>query len=140
EPVVQEPQSGVFVFPNGSTYDGFVLNFPEKGLMRQGKGTFVDGPVRYDGDWVEDAMEGEGTFVWTGGAKYTGQFKNNKFNGNGTYTWPDGATYSGGWLDGKMHGKGQYKTEDGTTWQGQFYNGCGPELVRPVLVPQLKTQ
>lgn len=40
--------------------DGQVMRFPEKGLMRHGKGTFIDGLVKYEGDWVEDAMEGNG--------------------------------------------------------------------------------
>ncbi|KAH7815608.1 putative 1-phosphatidylinositol-4-phosphate 5-kinase [Monocercomonoides exilis] len=140
EPVPIEPTSGVFVFPSGATYDGQVMNFPEKGLMRHGKGIFVDGPVRYEGDWVEDVMEGEGFFTREGGSSYQGSFKHNTYNGEGTYTWPDGATYTGGWLDGKMHGRGKYISEKGVEWQGVFYNGSGPELVRPVLAPTQKSE
>ena len=36
------------------------MRFPDKGPMRHGNGTFIDGLVKYEGTWVEDAMDGEG--------------------------------------------------------------------------------
>lgn len=39
-----------------------------------------------------------------------------------------------------MHGKGVYVSEKGEQWQGVFYNGAGPELVRPVLTPVSKAE
>eukprot|EP00770_Monocercomonoides_exilis_P001310 MONOS_1300.1-p1 / transcript=MONOS_1300.1 / gene=MONOS_1300 / organism=Monocercomonoides_exilis_PA203 / gene_product=unspecified product / transcript_product=unspecified product / location=Mono_scaffold00022:99639-100436(+) / protein_length=145 / sequence_SO=supercontig / SO=protein_coding / is_pseudo=false len=116
EPVPIEPTSGVFVFPNGQ-----VMNFPEKGLMRHGKGIFVDGPVRYEGDWVEDVMEGEGFFTREGGSSYQ------------VCTIQMNALLL-------MHGRGKYISEKGVEWQGVFYNGSGPELVRPVLAPTQKSE
>ena len=43
------------------------------------------------------------------------------------------------WCFYRMHGKGIYVSEKGEQWQGAFYNGAGPELVRPVLTPTSKT-
>ena len=63
---------------------------------RHGNGTFVDGPETYAGSWVNDAMEGEGTFNFASGATYVGGFANSQFDGEGKYTWADGASYQVG--------------------------------------------
>ncbi|RHY49765.1 hypothetical protein DYB30_010984 [Aphanomyces astaci] len=66
EPVVEalpETQgSGVFHFPDGSQYDGDYQSFNQV-VMRHGRGTFINGPEKYNGSWHKDQMEGKGSFV-----------------------------------------------------------------------------
>ncbi|RHX98181.1 hypothetical protein DYB28_004983 [Aphanomyces astaci] len=62
EPVVEalpETQgSGVFHFPDGSQYDGDYQSFNQV-VMRHGRGTFINGPEKYNGSWHKDQMEGK---------------------------------------------------------------------------------
>lgn len=48
--------------------------------------------------------------------------------------------YCDAYFSKRMHGKGVYVSEKGEQWQGVFYNGAGPELVRPVLTPVTKQE
>jgi len=44
--------------------------------------TWADGS-EYDGMWVEDKMEGLGTYKWNDGREYKGMFKDNMMHGKG---------------------------------------------------------
>ena len=35
----------------------------------------------YEGDWVNDKQEGQGTYTWKNGSKYVGSWKDDKKNG-----------------------------------------------------------
>ena len=41
----------------------------------------------YEGDWINDKREGQGTYVWKNGSKYIGSWKDDKKNGEGTLVW-----------------------------------------------------
>ena len=121
EPVIEEG-AGVFLYPDGSKYEGEWRSVD--GLrFRQGQGKFSTGPESYEGTWNEDVMEGEGVYTFSSGATYSGSFVNNSFEGQGKYTFPDSAVYTGGWSNGKMHGEGEYVDADGVSWKGNFFNG-----------------
>lgn len=69
------------------------------------------GSYTYTGDWVDDAMHGQGRFTFAIGASYQGWFEHNKFSGQGTYTFPDGKQYTVGtrqqwrwcgWVQGRV--------------------------------------
>lgn len=64
--------------------------------QRAPAGTFTCGGYSYTGDWVDDAMHGQGKFTFASGASYQGCFEHNKFSGQGTYTFPDGKQYQVG--------------------------------------------
>lgn len=84
--------SGRFSFPDGSFYEGEWKEI--NGIKsRDGMGLFSSGPESYKGSWVNDAMEGDGTYTFASGAVYSGSFAQNKFNGNGKYQYADGAYY-----------------------------------------------
>jgi len=51
--------------------EGEYVALPERGIVRQGKGTFTEGKVFYQGTWKEDRMEGEGTITFADGCSYT---------------------------------------------------------------------
>lgn len=56
--------------------------------------------------WSEDKY----TENWlaTNTENYQGGFLNDNFDGQGTYRWPDGVTYTGGWAANKKHGRGYF--------------------------------
>lgn len=69
-------------FPDGSRYEGEV----QDGL-RHGKGICRYRPLdrfrEYDGFWVNDLFEGEGTLTFRDGTQYCGHFHRGKQNGTG---------------------------------------------------------
>ena len=69
EPEGPTEGKGSFVFPDGSKYDGdWVLK--DKKKLRHGYGVFIDGEQLYEGEWVEDKMQGEGGFALFGSFSY----------------------------------------------------------------------
>lgn len=66
------------------------------------------GKEEYDGDWVEDKMQGIGRYSFTSGAVYVGQWHKGKMHGRGKITNADGTTYDGEWSENVMNGEGTY--------------------------------
>ena len=54
--------------------------------------TYTNGD-KYEGQWVNDKKEGEGTMKYSNGNWYRGKWKNDKPNGLGTRQ-TDGTTYT----------------------------------------------
>ena len=50
--------------------------------------------------------------------KIKGDFVDNEIQGVGTYYWPDGRVYVGEWANNKMQGKGEIKWVDGRCYKG----------------------
>jgi hypothetical protein len=61
--------------------------------------------------------------TYQSGAVYEGGFVNNKYEGEGTYVWDDGDKYEGQWRDGERNGKGTFYHSDGTVEIANFE--CG---------------
>jgi hypothetical protein len=38
--------------------------------IREGQGIYVEGPEKYEGQWVDDMMEGAGKYYFASGATY----------------------------------------------------------------------
>ena len=57
------------------------------------------------------------------GGKYEGEFKDGLLNGQGTLTFPDGLKYEGEFKDGEEHGQGTVTLPDGTKYEGEFKDG-----------------
>ena len=76
-----------------------------RGGLGEGHAVFVftDGKT-YDGEWVDNEMEGQGTMHFPT-ALYKGGWKGGKVEGQGTYNWASGSTYDGEWKEGKKHGE-----------------------------------
>ena len=47
------------------------------------------------------------------GDKYQGSFVDNNFDGEGTVTWANGDSWTGPFVKGNKHGKGMYTWADG---------------------------
>jgi hypothetical protein len=61
---------------------------------------------RYEGQMVEEKIQGFGTFFYNDGEQYEGEFIDGKFQGHGTYFWTDGDKYIGQFSDDQRTGFG----------------------------------
>ena len=137
-----------FTFPNGAMYEGQWTLLPSSDLIspravtaastvtgdgqpsgrkvREGRGKWACEGDEYDGEWVNDTMEGEGTMRFTSGARYSGRWKGGVYEGRGEYVWVDGSRYVGEWKGGRMDGEGVLEVHgsegDVQKWQGTFAN------------------
>ncbi len=110
---------GKMRYPDGSEYEGtFFMG------LRHGKGKYrfisadPDERLLYEGDWLNDKMEGVGVLAFKNGDKYEGCLKNGKHEGFGVYLWAIGDKYDGEWKDDKRHGKGIYTWSTGAKYEG----------------------
>jgi len=80
-------------YPSGNAYSGSM-----SGRKRHGPGTLVwaDG-ARYEGDWVNDEMHGNGAIRFPNGSEYRGAFSHNNPYGFGTLTTVNGERLTGEW-------------------------------------------
>ena len=123
-PPGQHYGTGLFTFPDGSTFTGgWTALGPAGEKSRHGEGSYVNGPESYEGSWKDDFMEGKGSQKFASGASYDGIFAAGKYEGEGSYAFPDGAGYEGNWREGRMHGLGVYTDGEGVVFKGQFFNG-----------------
>ena len=99
---------------------------PSGRKVREGRGRWLCEGDEYDGEWVNDTMEGEGTMRFVGGAQYAGRWKAGRYEGRGEYVWPDGSRYVGEWKASRMDGEGVLEVHgsggDVQRWQGTFAN------------------
>lgn len=51
--------------------------------------------MKYEGEWVDDQLEGFGKETWPDGSHYSGYYKNGLKHGRGTFIWIDNAKYVG---------------------------------------------
>ena len=77
----------------------------------------------YEGEWLDNAPHGSGSYSWANGDRYEGQWKAGRMDGEGTYVWTDGALYTGSWRDGLRHGAGSFSWADGDRMHGEWHEG-----------------
>ena len=87
-----------------------------------------DTPVekaKYEGNYLNGQKSGVGKMTYPNGDVYEGEWVADKFNGEGTYTYKkSGDIYSGSWLNGKKHSFGRYEYEgDRSMLIGNWDNG-----------------
>jgi hypothetical protein len=112
----------ILVDQNG-TYEGEWVNNQRNG---QGTQIFKNG-VRYEGTWSNNKFHGKGTLTEKNGDYYTGEFKHNKEDGLGYFVWISGGKFSkyvGEWKNGKMHGHGKIHYRNGNVYVGNFNMGA----------------
>lgn len=133
---------GRYTFADGGYYDGDYLAqkggyshgviFPRPDGKKHGRGVrvWVSGN-KYEGEWLDDQIEGEGSLEMASGGKYTGTFEGGKRNGCGVESWgnrlniayrcPMGykhpgigfCRYDGEWKGDQMDGSGTFACIDG---------------------------
>lgn len=109
---------GRYTYEDGSIYEGFFIEDKRNG---QGTNTWPDG-AKYVGWFKDDNKHGQGTLTLADGEKYVGEFKEDKRNGQGTNTWPDGETFAGQWQsDYPISGVRSIPSSEGTQrFEGSF--------------------
>ncbi|MDC0542866.1 hypothetical protein OAO24_05345 [Methylophilaceae bacterium] len=107
---------GTKIFPNGDKYEGEWKNNKMHG---QGTYTYADGE-KYVGEYKDGQVNGQGSYVWASGAKYEGEWKDDKMHGQGDYTYPSGSRYLGEYKYGKRHGVGVITMATGNTYEGEW--------------------
>ena len=80
--------------------------------------------MMYEGDFVNDAFEGNGKYIWENGTYYIGEFKDGLINGKGIrYRKSGNILYDGEFVNDKFEGNGKYIWKDGKYYIGEFKNG-----------------
>jgi hypothetical protein len=75
--------------------------------------------MRFEGDFFNNALTGEGRYTWPDGSSYEGQVENGLRHGRGTYKH-GGDVYSGDWVRGKRNGHGVQKYATGAEYEGEW--------------------
>ena len=144
-PKIERPTVGprnVSMKRNRNTLDGMLsasreevirhVITPDQASAQGGSVTVVDddewknaGPDawRYNGEWKDGTMHGQGRMIYADGWGYVGGWKNGTMDGQGTLNHPDGTVYEGQWRLGKMHGLGKLTYPDGWQFIGQWTEG-----------------
>ena len=94
---------GRIIYPNGSTYEGELINNSKDGY---GKLTKTDGYL-YFGYWKDDKKNGKGFSRQINGSTYDGYWKDDLYDGYGVYNNPSQnkkciGTFKKGKLDGRI--------------------------------------
>jgi len=86
--------------------------------------TTYPGGDRYEGEWQDGSIHGQGTMIYADGRVYKGEYKDYART-YGTMEWPEGHKYKGEWRkDGEYpHGLGTFTFSDGREHFGLFQNG-----------------
>lgn len=103
---------------NGAIYQG---QWDQDAKNGQGKQIWPDGSI-YEGYWKNNLANGEGRLIHSGGDVYEGDWVDDRAQGKGVYMHQDGASYSGEWHEDKQHGFGEERWTDGATYEGNFVN------------------
>lgn len=65
--------------------------------MKNGEGVFVTQAGSYQGNFSNDLLNGDGTFIWKDGKMYKGNFLNSMFHGQGEMYYPTNQRAKGEW-------------------------------------------
>jgi len=106
---------GKKVWSNGKVYIGDFKNG-----LRDGSGINELNGYKYNGEWKEDLLHGQGKFIFKSGDVYEGELKDGKYNGQGKYISKDKEVYEGAWKDGEKHGLGKSIYRNGDVYVGEY--------------------
>ena len=110
--------NGKEYYDNGEYYIGqFKYN------AKDGKGVYYNskGLIKYEGDLLNDEMDGYGKFYYLDDEKYEGQFKKSSREGIGKLIFKDGDYYIGEYKNNKRNGKGkEYYKNGNIKYEGEF--------------------
>ena len=62
---------------------------------KNGRGILTVGRDRYEGEFVDNQMEGKGKYHYGNGCEYDGSFMHGDRHGKGKYRWSSGIYYQG---------------------------------------------
>jgi len=105
-------------FNDGSIYRGAM-----RGIQLHGKGEYTSKVFKYQGEYKDGMMHGQGAYQWENGDRYEGEFVTDRPNGKGRYQFGNGDTYEGEVKAGVVAGRGTYITKAGDRIEGSFVDG-----------------
>ena len=74
---------------------------------------YSNSKIKYDGDWIDDATEGNGKYIYDDGYYFIWLFKNGLKQGIGTYHYSDRKIiYDDDWIKDVAEGNGKEILED----------------------------
>ena len=103
--------------------DTLVYEGEFKDGLYHGKGLYVQGENRYQGDFIKGELSGEGKVTDAQGSVYEGEVKGWMPNGQGVRTDSQGNVLKGTFANSFMEGEGEYLGIDGTHYKGNFQYG-----------------
>eukprot|EP00347_Sterkiella_histriomuscorum_P022670 403337598 len=109
---------GIFTFKGIGIYEG---EFVDDQIQGFGKITNDNGSS-YEGYWKESQMNGQGKFIDEYGHTYEGNFVNDEQEGFGIMIWTTGEKYEGQWRNGQRHGEAWYTDSAGQRKKMLFDN------------------
>lgn len=121
-PEQTEPVKQLVTYDNGDRYEGYFVNDLYNG---EGTYTWANGD-RYEGEFMNGQITGRGRLTFFGsGQSWEGLFINGVINnGSGVFHWGDeGDKFEGQWVDGLPDGAGILIYSDGTRKEAVFSNG-----------------
>ena len=115
-------KTGTLVYAT-KTYDNgkYVGSFVNDRMQGQGTYYFNNGD-KYVGSFVNDRMQGQGTYYYNNGNRYEGEWKEDKKHGQGVFYWANGDKYVGSFVNDRRQGQGTYYWADGDKYVGSFVN------------------
>lgn len=123
---------GKLIYPNG---DYFIGHFDHNKRVGKGKEVFLnpdDGTIEesYEGDFVNDVRHGKGVYHSLNGKVYKGEFKDGLPNGKGSFTWSDGRSFKGKVVNNNPDyddNDAVWKWANGKTYRGALSEHFGEE-------------
>ena len=102
---------------------GYVGERDQKSGQKSGWGreVYEDGII-YEGQWANDAWQGEGKIDWPDGRSYEGQVSQGQMHGIGTYHTAMGHVYVGHRENNVRQGQGEMVYTDGRSFCGLWHN------------------
>jgi|GEM_PF-1950549 len=111
---------GKINYQNGDEYTGVI----DQNFNRAGEGILVrKSGYTFDGEWLNNMENGQGSGKFSNGDKFVGQWKNGKPFGNGLFNYADGKVYNGALLDGEPGGFGVMTFTNGDVYSGSWLYG-----------------
>ena len=77
---------------------------------------------KYVGEWLNNKLHGQGTYIYLDGATYVGEFKYGDFDGQGKYTHLDGMVEEGNWKESSLNGEATTNWPSGDKYVGNYIN------------------
>ena len=115
--------NGKMHLSNGGFYEGSFNHGVKNGI---GKFQFPnDDPKKrknYEGEWLNDEINGKGILIYSTRSKFEGNFNNNLQYGFGIMYFSNGDRYEGNWNKDKQEGTGVYFWSNSDRYDGNWKN------------------
>ena len=110
------------IYKDGEIVGSFAGEFKNDFLNGQGYMEYEG--CRYEGNFIDSKLNGEGQIICDNGYQAKGFFKDDYLNGEGYESWENGTNQSGEFKEGYLDGEGEINYADGSKEYGTFLEGA----------------